>query len=260
MAGVSTGTIVVATFTDPGGLEPNAFDPTGTLADHYSATINWGDGQTTAATLVADGQTVLVEGSHTYAVSGGFGATVTVHHENSPLSSAPNLQFAGLLYQAFLGRTGSQQELDFWGQQVPQLGTTQVAQGVQHSSEAMQRLVIELYQDILGRSPDPGGMAFFTNALEGGDSIEQVISSMTVGTSEFRNRENWLIGNANSDVNFVLGLYQVLLNRPANTVSNGELSFWLPLMQTQGPGMVTLGFTQSQAFRMAAVQSFYGIV
>ena len=30
----------VATFTDPGGAEPNAFEPTGL---HYVATIDWGD-------------------------------------------------------------------------------------------------------------------------------------------------------------------------------------------------------------------------
>ena len=81
---------------------------------------------------------------------------------------------------------------------------------------------------------------------------------MLVSTAEFRNRANALFGNANSDVNFVLGLYQVLLRRPASTVSNGELTYWLGVLQTNGPGAVTLDFTQSLAFRDEAVQSFYG--
>src|SRR5207244_3023634 len=34
----------VATFTDPGGAEPNASDPIGTVNDHYGAAIDWGDG------------------------------------------------------------------------------------------------------------------------------------------------------------------------------------------------------------------------
>ena len=35
----------LATFTDPGGAEPNPSDPSGTIANHYTvASINWGDG------------------------------------------------------------------------------------------------------------------------------------------------------------------------------------------------------------------------
>src|SRR5205823_5672686 len=33
-----------ATFTDPGGAEPNAADPGGTISSHYQAFISWGDG------------------------------------------------------------------------------------------------------------------------------------------------------------------------------------------------------------------------
>ena len=51
-------------------------------------------------------------------------------------------------------------------QQVPQLGRLQVATELQHSPEAVHRRVTELYQQILGRYPDPGGLAFFSNALE----------------------------------------------------------------------------------------------
>src|SRR5207245_1648362 len=52
----------VATFTDPGGLEPNTSDPNPTtLSGHYTATINWGDGSaTTTGTLTQSGNTVSV--------------------------------------------------------------------------------------------------------------------------------------------------------------------------------------------------------
>jgi hypothetical protein len=55
---------VVASFTDA--------DPNGVIGD-YSATINWGDGITTAATSItanAGGRGFLVHGTHQYAADG----------------------------------------------------------------------------------------------------------------------------------------------------------------------------------------------
>jgi hypothetical protein len=61
-----------ATFTD-------AASPFGTLSD-FSATINWGDGTTTAGTVTgADGGPYTVSGSHTYATTGNFLITTTIN-------------------------------------------------------------------------------------------------------------------------------------------------------------------------------------
>src|SRR5205823_14105946 len=46
IAGAGLNSQPVATFTDPGGAEPNSADPAGGISAHYSATINWGDGTT----------------------------------------------------------------------------------------------------------------------------------------------------------------------------------------------------------------------
>ena len=44
-AGTNTGTVTVATFTDPAGAEPNASDSNPSdSSGHYSATLDWGDG------------------------------------------------------------------------------------------------------------------------------------------------------------------------------------------------------------------------
>jgi hypothetical protein len=75
----------LATFTDPAGAEPNASDP-GTIANNYTATINWGDGTTpTAGTVVFDGGNNfhVSSGSHDYAEEGTFTVTVTVQHETA---------------------------------------------------------------------------------------------------------------------------------------------------------------------------------
>ena len=59
----------VATFTD---ASPDA------SASRYSATINWGDGTTSAGAVTAGTGDFVVSGSHTYAVPGTYETTVTI--------------------------------------------------------------------------------------------------------------------------------------------------------------------------------------
>ena len=60
---------LVASFTDA--------DPNGTVAD-YTATINWGDGTTTAGTIVQGTEAFLVDGTHTYAQNGTDPILITI--------------------------------------------------------------------------------------------------------------------------------------------------------------------------------------
>jgi hypothetical protein len=73
----------VATFTDPGGAEPNVFDPTpNTISGHYIASINWGDGSAiTTGTITLSGGVFTVSGSHTYAAVGTFTTSMAISHE-----------------------------------------------------------------------------------------------------------------------------------------------------------------------------------
>jgi hypothetical protein len=87
--GATSGPQTLATFTDPAGLEPTT---------DYSATVNWGDGQTdNGASIVAvNSTTFAVVEAHTYAeessapdnhngaANGKFTVVVTVHHESAP--------------------------------------------------------------------------------------------------------------------------------------------------------------------------------
>jgi hypothetical protein len=79
--GTALNSVAVATFTDPGGHE----DPMG----EYSASIDWGDNNTTTGSITYDApsQTFTVSGSHTYAEEGSYTVTTTVHHDTS--DSAP---------------------------------------------------------------------------------------------------------------------------------------------------------------------------
>jgi hypothetical protein len=83
--GANTGSVLLATFTDPGGAE---------VVGKYSADINWGDGtgtQVGAGAITLNGSTFEVRGSHTYAEESAadhpgstpYQITVTIHHEST---------------------------------------------------------------------------------------------------------------------------------------------------------------------------------
>ncbi len=96
--GAVTAPLVLATFTDPGGVEPNSADPDPVLADHYTTSINWGDGTALdnasgVITLNAATGVYTVTAAHTYAEestpdhTGGsnpfYTISVVVHHETA---------------------------------------------------------------------------------------------------------------------------------------------------------------------------------
>lgn len=63
--------VTVATFTDTGGPEP---------ISNYNAVINWGDGTgLNGGTVVSDGSSFRVLGTHTYKESGFYPISVTIH-------------------------------------------------------------------------------------------------------------------------------------------------------------------------------------
>ena len=75
---VPTGTVVVATFTDPEGADPQ---------NDYSASINWGDGQpSTVGSIDYNSATGVftVSGAYTYAQPGVDQIAVTVTHVAAP--------------------------------------------------------------------------------------------------------------------------------------------------------------------------------
>jgi hypothetical protein len=67
--GASTGQVTVATFTDA--------NPDATAAD-FTATIDWGDGTSSAGTVAVDGGGFSVDGAHTYAEEGQYTVGVSI--------------------------------------------------------------------------------------------------------------------------------------------------------------------------------------
>jgi hypothetical protein len=88
--GTNTGPQSVATFTDPGGAEPNSSDPSpATSAGHYTPSIDWGDSTKSAGTITpltpsSPTQVFTVTGNHTYTTQSpvsGFNVSTTINHE-----------------------------------------------------------------------------------------------------------------------------------------------------------------------------------
>ncbi|HEX5445249.1 MAG TPA: hypothetical protein VFW87_15525, partial [Pirellulales bacterium] len=78
--GSPIGPLVVATFTDPGGPE--------SLSD-YQAVIDWGDGTTddTQTSIVLNGDTFSVLGTHIYSAAGLYPVKVTITHDRAPATT-----------------------------------------------------------------------------------------------------------------------------------------------------------------------------
>ena len=101
--------------------------------------------------------------------------------------------------------------------------------------------VYRLYHATLGRDPDGGGLAGWTNALAGGQSLESVAGGF-VGSTEFET-----VYGALDDEAFVTLLYNNVLNRSPDA---GGLASWVGrLSDGDTRAEVVLGFSQSPEFR-----------
>jgi hypothetical protein len=88
--------VPLATYTDPGGAEPNPSDPTDGIPSHYKVmSIDWGDStplDMSSGLIVYNGvpmdgsktNTFTVSGSHTYGEEGTYTIKVVIDHEGRP--------------------------------------------------------------------------------------------------------------------------------------------------------------------------------
>jgi PKD repeat protein len=124
---------------------------------------------------------------------------------NSPESDADQVQ---ALYQRFLSRAADPAGLNLFVTALEQ-GTSidQVIATIVASSEfapyQSQLYLAQLYNDLLHRTADAGGLAQFTTALENGTATRQQVVQAILGSSEYQ-----------SDV--VQNWYNLLLHRPAD--------------------------------------------
>jgi hypothetical protein len=159
-------------------------------------------------------------------------------------------RFVQALYLDDLGRAGTKTELDDWvNGQLNQPGGSQqaVAAAIAGSFEADDHLVQSWYFAFLGRQAQGGEELGWVKLLQSGLSEEQVLRQILGDPGhEFYDRAQTLGFGGTADQNYVLALYQGLLNRRA---SSSELDNGVAALQTMGLQGLALAMLDSQEFR-----------
>lgn len=216
----------------------------------------------TDRTLISDGSLRLDIGTHTTLLRN----AEEVDFVDGRLHLSVNSTAAQVdrLYDAALGRDPEQAGLNFWITRL-EGGTAllQIAEGflgsrefgVRYGNPSDQDYVTLLYQNVLGRAPDPGGQAAWTAALAAGTSRASVLvgfSESTENKQAHASTDAVGIWDVNENAAFVARLYDAALNRLPDL--NG-LATWR--------GMLDAGqFTQQTAafafVGSAEFQNLYG--
>jgi hypothetical protein len=115
------------------------------------------------------------------------------------------------MYQAALGRMPDQSGFDYWTSQAKanNYSSLDLANLFSKTSEFADRFgtnptntayVLKLYDNVLGRAPDPEGLNYWVGSLDAGMSKQQLLSSFALG------EENLAITSPHVDSGFWLQL------------------------------------------------------
>lgn len=222
--------VTLATFSD------RDLGASGLAAGDFTAAIDWGDGTTSAGdvAVVAGGTPppqFAVTGTHTYQDEGYYTASVTVSQTNDPSVAAtvttpatiheepfeegttgtPNQNYIQEIYRDLLGRVAEPQGHDYWVAELAQgMARGDVAYQIVRLafSEEFQRDTVDaLYEQDLGRAPDPQGEANWINYLFDGGTIEGM-SQALVSSPEY-----WQTRGGGTAEGFLKALFQHALGR-----------------------------------------------
>jgi hypothetical protein len=155
-----------------------------------------------------------------------------------------NHSFVQSLFNKVLGRTGSMSELDPWVQLLNTQGQASVVAGISRSSEALGRIVDQLYLRFLGRRSDPMGRSSWIGFLQNGGALENLETAFLTAPE--------YINHINTD--FVQSLY---INVFGRTGSGAELAQWNSNIQTLGLTGIANSFTHSVENRLDTLRTYF---
>jgi hypothetical protein len=211
----------VATFTHTGS------DP----ASNFTATINWGDGTTTAGTVALSGGVYTVTGSHNYTDEGTFAVNVSVDDVPDSVSATinssatmleellpggvrgtANERFVSELYRDILGRAVDASSLGFWSAELD-AGTSRTTVAAQivaaaDAGELSHQIIENAFQTYLHRAADAAALTYFGGLLATGTSVEQLTADI------LSSNEYFAVRGGGADAGFLNAVYQDLLGRP----------------------------------------------
>ncbi|HQU41769.1 MAG TPA: DUF4214 domain-containing protein, partial [Pirellulales bacterium] len=237
--------VTVATFADG---DPGAPGP----ASDFSATIDWGDGSTSAGSITLSSGAYAVSGRHEYFDEGHYTVQVGIDQTAGPASGTtsatvsataniheqlledgtvgtPDQKYIQEIYRDVFGRQAEPGGLQFW--------VNDLTQGTSRSDVAYQMVklafpeefqhdtVESLYEHYLGRAADAMGLQYWSAYLYDGGTIEGM-SQALLGSQEY-----YQARGGGTDSGFVSALFEDALGRAINS---GDLAYFEGLM---GNGM-----------------------
>jgi hypothetical protein len=214
-------TTTVATFTDGNSAAP---------VTDFTATIMWGDGQTSPGTIRTNGNgNFAVNATHTYTTPGRFAVSVAITDEGGTQATASSTAHVP-------------------GSTPPPSCLTMVAGEFTNTAEYFTLFVTNSYMTLLHRAPDGSGLNAAVNAMVNGTRDEQIEAGL-VSSGEYIQNHGGL------GASWVQALYQDLLHR---TPSNSEVQAWVGALQNgMSPASIAAEFTNSGEHEAIRVQGDY---
>ncbi len=214
------------------------------------------DGVSTAEVSSSDLSQQLQSGASLQFVGG----TKTILLADGTLSVAPdtNEAFLTRLYEGLLGRAPDKSGLSSWDTQLHGSSKAVVAQSFldsneyqgSHAGQTDSQFVDSLYQSMLGRPGEAGGVEYWAQALAGGMSRGEVASAFADSPEAIQHWSDLTAGGIfayDPNAAIVRADYQMAFGRDADT---GGLTFWTNLLNSGATtAQLAQDFTMSSEFQ-----------
>jgi hypothetical protein len=140
--------------------------------------------------------------------------------ENLGTASGKNRNFVRTLYKDFLNRDATEDEVNYWGNELTagRVSQANLTTTLSRSDAWIQAVIRGFYVDTLGREPDAAGYAYWVGQARAGKPIAD-IGSFFYGSDEYFQTT----GRGNYTV-WINDLYQKLMLRPGDA---GGVNYWV---------------------------------
>jgi hypothetical protein len=246
VSGVTKTTVGTAGNAIPGPTVPNGPDDVTEQGSHtgYVVALDPSTGNAEIQSTAANGATQTAVGLHDVDFSDGVGK----------FDSTGNAEEVARLYKAAFNRAADNAGLDGWTTQLDDhtIGLSQVAAAFVGSAEfnhdygALDNtgFVTRLYQNVLGRAPDPGGLQSWVNALNAGASRQNVLLGFS---DSIENKTDTEATIGDKDMGEAYRLYRAALHRAPDPA--GLAGWTAQLDNGASEAQVAQGFVNSAEFQ-----------
>ena len=160
---------------------------------------------------------------------------------------ADDMRYASALRELFLGAAGSGRDIDLLAHRAVEYGPPTVVAELAGSDAWAGAVITQMYQDVLGRAPDPNGLRFWLDRLANGERTQDI-------GAQFYSSPEYVDGSGSTDA-WLRRLYRALLDREPD---DAGIQYWRDrLASGTTPFEVTSLFYQSPESRNGRVAALY---